>query len=165
VSLPQTFLETAGQDAGELPRPFRAPAEDREVRRYQWRHTVQRSEVGPGGRVHPHITFQWIEEAILSASSEAGWTIERYLAEEFIVFQMRHDASFYSPAALGEALEVTSRLVNVRHLRGTWHNEIRRLADGRLVASDYSTGVFLNLAGRPTSPPPGMIQALQEPAA
>lgn len=165
VSLSQTSLETAGQEGGELPRPFRAPAEDREVRRYHWRHSVQRSEVGPGGRVHPHITFQWIEEAILSASNEAGWPIERYLAEDFIVFQMRHDASLLAPAVLGEAVEVTSGMVNARHLRGSWHNEIRSLADGRLLASNYSTGVFLNLDGRPTSPPPGLIEALQEPGA
>ncbi len=162
ASLPQESLASAGQEGAEMPRPFRTPAENREVRRYHWRHSVQRSEVGPGGRVHPHITFQWIEEAILSASDEAGWPIERYLAEDFIVFQMRHDASLFSPALLGETVEVTSGMVNARRLRGSWHNEIRSLSDGRLLASNYSTGVFLNLNGRPTSPPPGLIKALQQ---
>lgn len=165
TSLPQEFLTTAGQEGAELPRPFRTPAENREVRRYHWRHSVQRSEVGLGGRVHPHIIFQWIEEAILSASDEAGWPIERYLAEDFIVFQMRHDASFFSPVLLGEAVEVTSSMVNARHLRGSWRNEIHSLSDGRLLAVNYSTGVFLNLDGRPTSPPPGLIEALQRSGA
>jgi acyl-CoA thioesterase FadM len=78
---------------------------------------------------------------------------------------MRHDASFFSAPLLREAVEVTSRMINVRRLRGTWHNELRSLADGRLLAVNYSTGVFLNLDGRPTSPPPGLIEALQQPGA
>jgi YbgC/YbaW family acyl-CoA thioester hydrolase len=165
VSLPQAFLETAVQEGAEVPRPFSAPAETRAVRRYEWRHSVQRSEVGPGGRVHPHVFFEWIEEGILGASSEAGWPIERCLAQNFVVFQMRHDANLFSMPLLGETVEIASRLVDVRRLRGTWHNEIRSLADGRLLAENYSTGVFLNLDGRPTSPPPGMMEALQQPGA
>lgn len=163
VKLPEALLAAAGPESGDLPRPFKSPREAEEVRRYQWRHSVQRSEVGPGGRAHPHVLFEWIEESILCASEEAGWPIERCLAADFIVLQMRHDASFHSWPLLGEALEITSRLVNVRRLRGSWHNEIRSLADGRLLASNYSTGVFLNLDGRPTAPPPGMMEALQQP--
>ncbi|MFN2224145.1 MAG: acyl-CoA thioesterase, partial [Candidatus Promineifilaceae bacterium] len=141
----------------------RAPFDGVVVRRYNWRHWVHRRVVGRGGGAHPHVLFEWIEESILCASEEAGWPIERCLAEDFIVLQMRHDASFHSSPLLGEALEITSRLVNVRRLRGSWHNEIRSLADGRLLASNYSTGVFLNLDGRPTAPPPGMMEALQKP--
>jgi len=163
VKLPPAFLETATGGNEDLPRPFNLPAIDEDARRYQWRHVVERNEVGPGGWVHPHVLFKWIEESILSASAEAGWPIERYLAADFIVFQMRHDLKIHARLALGEAVEVISRLVNVRRLRGTWQNEIRRMADGHIVATNYSTGVFLNLSGRPTSPPPGMIEALQQP--
>lgn len=161
TELPQNFPEPAGQEAGDLPRPFKAPVETEQVRSYQWRHTVERSEVGPGARTHPHVLFEWIEEGILRASAEGGWPIERCLAENFVVFQMRHDASIFLPAVLGETVEISSRLVKARRLGGTWQNQIRSLADGRLLASNYSTGVFLNLDGRPTSAPPGMIEALQ----
>jgi acyl-CoA thioester hydrolase len=163
AQLPSSFLALAGQDGGELPRPFSVQVEERKLRRYHWWHVVERCEVGAGGRAHAHVLFEWIEESILCACDEAGWPISRLLAANFVVYQMRHDASFFSPALLGEAVEVTSRLVNVRHLRGSWHNEIRSRSDGRLLATDYSTGVFLNLEGRPTTPPPGMIEALQEP--
>lgn len=163
TELPAAFLETAGLESGDLPRPFEAPPAATEVRCYRWRHSVERSEVGPDGRLHPHVLFEWIEESILRASAEGGWPIERCLAEDFVVYQMRHDASFHSQPVLGDSVEIVSRLVNARRLRGTWQNEIRSLVDGRLLATNYSTGVFLNLDGRPTSAPPGMIEALQAP--
>jgi acyl-CoA thioesterase FadM len=151
----------ANAASGDLPRPFKAPVESKNARRYRWQRSVERSEIGPGNRIHPHVLFEWIEEATLHASTESGWPIERYLAEDFIVFQMRHDASINSLPVLGEVMEVTSRMISARRLRGTWHNEIRSQSDGRLLATNHSTGVFLNLDGRPTSPPPGLIEALQ----
>jgi acyl-CoA thioester hydrolase len=163
AKLPPAFLETATGNNEDLPRPFKLPAIDGDIRRYRWRHVVERNEVGPGGWVHPNVFFKWIGESILSASAEAGWPIERYLAADFIVFQMRHDVKFHSRLALGEAVEIDSRLVDVRRLRGTWQNEITKIADGYNVATNYSTGVFLNLSGRPASPPPGMIEALRQP--
>ncbi|MGD2076955.1 MAG: acyl-[acyl-carrier-protein] thioesterase [Chloroflexota bacterium] len=164
MKLPQTFLATAGQEAGDLPRPFSVPVEAPQAHRYRWRHQIQRNEVGLGGWIHPHVLFEWVEESILHASDEAGWPVERCLASDFVVFQMRHDASIVSWPLLGDTIEVVSRLINVRRLRGTWHNEIRSAADNRLLATDYSTGIFLNLEGRPTSAPPGMMEALQDPA-
>lgn len=163
VVLPETFLATPAHETGEVPRAFKRPANAQDLRRYHWRHLVERAEVGSGGRTHPHILFEWVEESILSASGTAGWPIERCLAADFVVFQMRHDAVFHSQPVLGQTVEITSRLVEVRRLRGTWQNEIRDKAGGRLLVEDFSTGVFLNLSGRPTSPPPGMMEALQNP--
>ena len=163
VTLPDALLTALAKDAGNVPRRFKAPGDADGVRRYRWRHRVERAEVGLAGLAHPHVIFEWIEESVLSASAAGGWPIERCMALDFVVFQMRHDASFFGQPALGQTLEITSRLVDVRRLRGTWQNEIRDTSDGRLVVKNYSTGVFLNLAGRPTSPPPGMMEALQTP--
>lgn len=163
ATLPDSFLRSLTDGAGALPRAFKVPGETSGVRRYQWRHKIERAEVGLGGKAHPHVLFEWIEESILSASAAAGWPIERCLASDFVVFQMRHDTRFLSQPALGDSIEITSRLVDVRRLRGTWQNEIRDVANGQLLANNYSTGVFLNLAGRPTSPPAGMMEALQRP--
>jgi len=163
VSLPDALLAALAEKAGNRPRPFRAPGDSDGVRRYRWQHRAERAEVGLAGLAHPHVIFEWIEESVLCASATAGWPIERCLASDFVVFQMRHDASFFSQPTLGQALEITNRLVDVRRLRGTWQNEVRDAADGRLIVNNYSTGVFLNLAGRPTSPPPGMMEALQTP--
>ena len=163
VALPEALLSALAEDAGGGPRRFKAPGDKDGLRRYRWQHRVERAEVGLAGLAHPHVVFEWIEESVLSASAEAGWPIERCLEMDFVVFQMRHDATFFSQPSLGQALEITSRLVDVRRLRGTWQNKIRDLDDGQLLVNNYSTGVFLNLAGRPTSPPPGMMEALQRP--
>jgi acyl-CoA thioesterase FadM len=38
-------------------------------------------------------------------------------------------------------------------VRGTWRHEVRRVADGTLIARNYSTGAFLTLDGRPVRAP------------
>ncbi|UCG24279.1 MAG: acyl-[acyl-carrier-protein] thioesterase [Chloroflexota bacterium] len=163
VTLADAQLSALNKDAGNRPRRFKRPADSDGHRRYHWRHRVERAEVGLARLAHPHVVFEWIEESVLSASAAGGWPIERCLEADFVVFQMRHDTTFFGQPALGQALEITSRLVDVRRLRGTWQNEIRDVDSGRLLVNNYSTGVFLNLAGRPTSPPPGMMEALQSP--
>ena len=92
--------------------------------------------------------YQWIEEGVFDASGQGDWPFERCLAAGFVVFQMRHDTEFYTLPRLGDDLRFTNRLVDVRRLRGTWLNEIHRRSDGRLLARNYSTGVFLDLSGR-----------------
>jgi hypothetical protein len=44
-------------------------------------------------------------------------------------------------------LLVSSRLVELRRVSGTWHHEIRR-SDETLVAADRARGAFLDLVGR-----------------
>jgi acyl-CoA thioesterase FadM len=132
-----------------------------DIRSYTWDQSVSRTAVGPSGFVHPQAVYQWIEEGVFDASAQGGWPFERCLAAGFVVFQMRHDTLFYAFPKLGDQLRFTNSLVDVRRLRGTWLNEIHRRSDGRLLARNYSTGVFLDLSGRPASPPEGMMDELR----
>ena len=120
-----------------------------------------RVEVGPDGYVHPQAIYQWIEEGIFSASAQAGWPIQRWQEVGFVVFTIRHDTTFEALPKLGDQITIINRVIDVRRLKGTWLNEIRRESDNALLARNYTTGVFLDLEGHPSTPPEGMMEAIQ----
>lgn len=149
-------------DAGCLPpslKPF-VPPRDNGARPFRWRHEVRRYELATSGNVGVAVYFNWLEEATIRAADIAGWPLERMKAHNFIAFQYRHDAEFLQPIGYPDEVEIVSRLVDVRRVRGTWIHEVFRAADGVLLMRDYSTGAFLGWDGRTRSVPGEMIQAL-----
>jgi YbgC/YbaW family acyl-CoA thioester hydrolase len=142
-------------------KPFRE-AIDNGARPWLWRHAVRRYEVDPSQTANLAAYFQWIEEATFRAAHEAGWTIERFHAENFIVFQYRHDATFFEPARNRDQIEIASRLVEIKKIRATWIHDLYRVSDHMLLLRDYSTGAFLDEAGNLHAAPVGMMEQLTE---
>ncbi len=161
VSLPPSLFPDLSTDAGRLPRGFQLPPDSPGPKRYYWNHTVMRAEVGPGGHAHPQAVYQWLEEAIFDACDQSGWTLERRVATGYLVFQTRHDTEFAALPQAGDPVRITSWVVDVRRLRGTWLQEIHSLPHGDFLVRDYSTGVFLDLEGRPAAPPKAMMEEIQ----
>jgi YbgC/YbaW family acyl-CoA thioester hydrolase len=140
-------------------KPFVLPR-DNGALPFHWRHRVRLYELDISGRVGMAVYFNWLEEATYRAANVAGWPIERMQAENFIIFQYRHDAEFFEGASLGDEIEIVSRLTSVRRIRGTWIHEIIRPATETLLMRDYSTGAFLDWRGRIKPAPHGMMEAL-----
>jgi len=107
--------------------------------------------------------MRWLQEAKFDACAEAGWSLERILAAGTVIVQARHDAELYHPLLPGDQVDIVSWVCDVHRVKGTWRQEIYR--GGQLAVLDYSTGAFLNLAGRPSPPPQGMLDALMGDAA
>jgi acyl-CoA thioesterase FadM len=154
-------LAALPQAPGTLPRDFHPPAIPPDVRAYHWEHCVGIHEVGAAGHVHPQALYQWLEESIFDACEQAGWPLSRWLAAGIVTYQTRHDTEIHLLPTGDDVVRITSRLVEVRHLGGTWLQEVQRATDGRLFARDYSTGIHVNLEGRPASPPPQIIDDIQ----
>ena len=128
-------------------KPF-SPPTDNGALPFVWRHQVARYEVGAAGHVPPWVYLNWLEEATFSASSRAGWSIERMLDHDLVILQYRHDAEFLADASLGQAVEIVSRLVEVKRVRGAWLHEVFSVSPRVLLMRDYSTGVFLDRTGQ-----------------
>lgn len=128
-------------------KPFSAPTDNGSLP-FLWRHQVARYEVGASGCVPPWVYLNWLEEATFSASTRAGWSIERMLEHNLVILQFRHDAEFLADARLGQAVEIVSRLIEVKRVRGMWLHEVFSVTPRVLLMRDYSTGVFLDRSGR-----------------
>ncbi len=51
------------------------------------------------------------------------------------------------PAQYGDEIEVVSRLIDVRRVRGTWIHEMFYARTKTLLMRDYSTGAFVDWSG------------------
>jgi acyl-CoA thioester hydrolase len=155
------LAELAKGGAGSLPRMRRPVTTASQVRRYSLDHRVGRNEAGPTGHIHLQPFYRLLEESLSNSCEQAGWPTERWLAAGYFTVQTRHETEILSLPRVNEVVRVTSQLIEVRRLGGTWQLDVRRASDGELLAKDHSTGVHLNLDGRPASPPPEILAAIQ----
>ncbi len=153
--------------AGSQPKAFELPPCEANVRSYAWQHDAMRCEWDPFGYIQLPALYRWLEEAIFDASAQGGWPLERWQAAGYVTLQLRHDTEIASYPRRQDSIRITSRLIDVRRLLGTWCAEVRRWPDGKLLVRDFSTGVFLDLQGHPASLPTQIghdIQFGPEPA-
>jgi YbgC/YbaW family acyl-CoA thioester hydrolase len=161
VCLSEALLNQLPGQPGTLPRTGKLPADDPACRRYRWEHRVMQAEVDIHGLAHPQAIYRWLEESVYDASEQAGWPLARWQEMDRAVWQMRHDSEFWIYPQAGDRVRLTAALVDVRRLRGTWRIDIHRLPQEELLARDYSTGVFLDLAGRPAALPEEIVRDLR----
>lgn len=140
-------------------KPFVLPPDDPSAYRYRWRNTVRRYELDFTGRLQTAVYFNWLEEATIRAADAVGWPLERLPSAGSVIIQYRHDAEFFEAARAADEVEIISRLVDVRRVRGTWMHDMVRTADGTRLMRDYSTGVWLDTSGRISRAPAGMMEA------
>ncbi|MES2210573.1 MAG: acyl-CoA thioesterase [Chloroflexota bacterium] len=153
-------VEAVWQESGS-PREWELPRITRDAggRLFQFSQVVRSHEVAPDGAARPQAILQWLEHAVFRAAARAGWPASRMEASDFLSLVVGHDLVLQAPARDGDELIVTSRLIELRRVSGTWHHEIHR-ADGALVAADRARGAFLDRAGRIRSAPVEMLEAL-----
>ncbi len=157
--VPEGCIALANPDMPLPLKPF-APTPDNGAHPFYWRHRVRLYELDVTSRVGTAVYFNWLEEATFWAANVVGWPLERMKDEDFITFQYRHDAELFEGASQGDEIEIVSRLINVKPIRGTWVHEIFRPATKTLLMRDYSTGAFLDWKGKIKPAPNAMMTAL-----
>lgn len=157
--VPEDCIALAAADVRAPVKPFTPPS-DNGAQPFRWRHRVRRYELDVTNRVGIAVYFNWLEEATFRAARMAGWPPERMRAENFVTLQYRHDAELLDGASLGEEIDIVSRLINVRRIRGTWVHEIVRPVTDTVLMRDYSTGAFLDWDGNIKPAPSAMMEAL-----
>lgn len=157
--LPSIPLTASMPDSITRLKPFTRP-KDNGAQSFHWRHAVRFYELDAANQVGLAVYFQWIQAAFFHATGSVGWTLEKMRGENFVSLQYRHDAEFFSPAQNGDEVEIASRLIEIRRVRGTWLHEIYRVATKELLLRDYSTGAFLDWKGNVRAGPTEILEAL-----
>ena len=108
------------------------------------------SDIDAMQHVNHSVYLRWIEDAVVAHWRSAA------TAEEIAAFQwiaLRHEIDFRAPAFEGDALSVSTRLVDVRRARAWYETIIAR--DGlTLVEARSCWGCVDAASGRLTAVPP-----------
>ncbi len=148
-----------GVTAGERREPFpKAPSPPpgifRARRRVEWR------DIDPAQHVNNANYLAYIEEGNVGVAAAYGWPLSRLLAEGIGIVARRYRIEYREPAVMGDELEVTTFISDVRRATAVRHYAVTRLADGALLARAHVLWVFVDLAtGRPRRIPAAFLSA------
>ena len=123
------------------------------------RFRVRSYELDENGHVNNAVYVQWAEHLTAEHADSAGfgrdWTVARGGA--WVV--RRHEVTYHLPAARGDEIEATVRVLGLAGVRGVRHTLIRRAADATLLAEVRSEWVWVRLSdGRPARVPAELIE-------
>jgi acyl-CoA thioester hydrolase len=132
---------------------------------YRSRRRVQFHEVDAAQRVNNAVYLQWVGQAYFDALRAAGYPPERAREQGWQVVQGGHDIEYFGPALENDEVEVVSWVCELGKVRGAWTHEVYHAGTGKLLARDYSLGIFVTPEGRPTTLPEQVIaDVLRGPA-
>lgn len=118
-------------------------------------------DVDPAQHVNNAKYFTYMEESGIQAVAQYGITMHAYLEEGYGTVARETRIEYKQPAVLGDTLEITTYLANVRSASATRHFIIHRQSDQELLAQAYVVWAFIDVhTGRPVRMPKGLASAL-----
>jgi acyl-CoA thioester hydrolase len=116
--------------------------------RYITRRRVHLREIDGAGHVNHTVYLSWIEQAYFDALRTAGHPVEKTREEGWFAFQGGHELEYFAPAFDNDEIEIVSHICEMGKVRGSWTHEVYNSKTKKLLARDYSLGVFVNDKGR-----------------
>lgn len=126
--------------------------------RYCTHRSVQIYELDAFGYVGTGYYLRWIVQAYFNAIRECGHTIETWAGIDRLVVQGGHDLEIFERAQDNDEIEIVSWICEMAKVRGAWTHEIFNTKTGKLIARDYSLGIFVTQSGKPASLPEQLVE-------
>jgi acyl-CoA thioester hydrolase len=133
------------------------PQKTEKAYRYRHHRRVQIYEVDTAQHVNNAVYLHWITQAYFEAIRAAGHPIES-LRDDWLVVQGGHEIEYFEPAFDNDSIEIVSWICEMGKVRGAWTHEIYNAATGKLLARDYSLGIFVDLNGKLHVPPQNIVE-------
>lgn len=89
--------------------------------------------------------LSYVEECNIQAAAAHGWPVARILDEGMAIVARRYRIEYLQPAVMGDEIEVTTFVSDVRRSTAVRHNTISRVSDGALLARVYTLWVWVDL--------------------
>ncbi len=140
----------------ELDIRMQNPQQTEKAYHYRHQRRVQNYEVDTAQHVNNAVYLHWIAQAYFEAIRTAGHPIES-LRHEWLVVQGGHELEYFEPAFDNDQIEIVSWICEIGKVRGAWIHEIYNAASGKLLARDYSLGIFVDLNGKLLVPPQNIV--------
>jgi acyl-CoA thioester hydrolase len=159
IRIPKEF-EKDFDPSGELEElgiRMQKPRVTENAHRYRTQRRVQTYELDTARHVNNAVYLHWIEQAYFDAIRAAGHPIER-LRNDWLVVQGGHEIEYFEPAFDNDPIEIVSWICEMGKVRGAWTYEIYNAGSGKLLARDYSLGLFVDLEGKLFVPPPEVVE-------
>lgn len=121
------------------------------------RFRVRYYECDLHGLVSPSTYVRYMQETAFDATAAVGYSIARYATMNRYWLVHDTEVEYLGPLRYGDTAEVTTWVVDFRHVRSLRAYELRNLDSGELAARGHTDWVFMNTAtGRPAPIPPEM---------
>lgn len=129
---------------------------------YRMRRRVEWRDIDRAQHVNNANYLAYIEECNVAAAEAYGGSMARIMERGVAIVARRYRIEYREPAVMGDELEVTSFLADVKRATAVRHNEIRRVVDDALLARSYALWVFVDLeTGRPIRIPPDFMDTFK----
>ena len=123
------------------------------------RFRVRSYELDENGHVNNAVYLQWAEDLTAQHAESCGFGREWTVGQGGAWLVRRHEVTYHLPAARGDEIEATVRVLALAGVRGVRHTAIRRSGDGALLAEVRSEWVWVRLSdGRPARVPAALIE-------
>lgn len=116
-------------------------------------------ELDPYGHVNHGVYLNYFEVARIAALDRLGVGLARLRELGYHLVVVEAHVRFRVPAVAGDRLTVTSEVAELRRASTTWHQ--RLLRGEELLATNTVRAAVTDLTGRPTTPPPALLDALR----
>jgi acyl-CoA thioester hydrolase len=132
-------------------------------RRFTLRWPVRTYEVDENGHVNNAVYVQWAEHLSAQHAEACGWGRDWSIERGGAWLVRRHEVVYHIAARRDDEVELTVEVVRLGGVRGVRNTEVRRVADGALLAEVQSEWVWVRLHdGRPGRVPAEILAVYRE---
>ncbi len=155
--------EQSAQNSAMLDAPYAPPPPplqpDLPTRPFAMRRKVIFADIDQQQHVNNAVYLDYCEEAGFAASAMFGWPPERSIAAGWATLFRQVWIEYLQSAVLGDELEITAWLSDLRRVSAYRHFRIARMSDGAEIAHMTAQLAFINLrSGSPARLPAEVLQ-------
>jgi acyl-CoA thioester hydrolase len=130
---------------------------------YRTHRQVEWQDIDTAGMVNNPCYLDYVAECGFQAVASFKWPWKRMFEQGFAIFLRKIQIQYLQPALLGDQIELTTWVSGVKRVSATRHYEIRRIADGTLLAPVHTLGVWVDLkTNLPMRIPENMLSDFSE---
>lgn len=124
---------------------------------YHTVHRVRFSDLDPYNHVNHARYLSFFEMARVDLLDEIGFSMDRLAETGLQIVLAEANIKYFTPARLGDEIEITTRVREVRRASTRWSQTARVGSDP--VAALEVKAAFTNLEGKPKRTPGGFAEA------